>query len=74
MWLKPNFLSPYWAQRLGENKLQARQISSRGGDLLCELRGGRVFMSGNGHLASLSLVQDFKLAKQVCMPRSASWQ
>jgi PhzF family phenazine biosynthesis protein len=40
-------LVPYWAGRLGENKLQARQISSRGGDLSCELRGGRVFMTGN---------------------------
>ena len=40
-------LVPYWATRLGENKLQARQISSRGGDLSCELRNGRVFMTGN---------------------------
>jgi diaminopimelate epimerase len=28
------------------NKLQARQISSRGGNLACELRGERVLMSG----------------------------
>ena len=40
-------LVPYWARRLGENKLQARQISSRGGELSCEQRGGRVFMTGN---------------------------
>ena len=39
-------LVPYWAQRLGVNKLQARQISSRGGDLFCELKQGRVFMTG----------------------------
>jgi PhzF family phenazine biosynthesis protein len=40
-------LVPYWARRLGLNKLQARQISSRGGDLMCELSGGRVFMTGS---------------------------
>jgi PhzF family phenazine biosynthesis protein len=39
-------LVPYWSKRLGQLKLQARQISARGGDLGCELRDGRVFMSG----------------------------
>jgi len=39
-------LVPYWSKRLGQVKLQARQISARGGDLACELRDGRVFMSG----------------------------
>ena len=39
-------LVPYWAERLGSNSLSARQISSRGGDLACTLRDGRVFMSG----------------------------
>jgi len=39
-------LVPYWAQRLGRGKLQARQISARGGDLFCELKEGRVFMTG----------------------------
>ncbi len=39
-------LVPYWAQQMGKNKLQARQISSRGGDLTCELKDGRVFMTG----------------------------
>jgi predicted PhzF superfamily epimerase YddE/YHI9 len=29
-------LIPYWAERLGKNALQARQVSARGGDLLCE--------------------------------------
>ncbi len=41
-------LVPYWAKRLGQNALQARQISARGGDLACELRGDRVFMTGRG--------------------------
>jgi PhzF family phenazine biosynthesis protein len=40
-------LVPYWSKRLGKPKLQARQISTRGGELSCELRGDRVFMSGH---------------------------
>lgn len=39
-------LVPYWARRLGVNSLLARQISTRGGELQCELREGRVFMTG----------------------------
>jgi len=39
-------LTPYWAQRLDRNKLHARQISLRGGDLYCELLGDRVVISG----------------------------
>ena len=31
-------LVPYWANRLGQNKLNAYQASSRGGELFCELR------------------------------------
>jgi PhzF family phenazine biosynthesis protein len=39
-------LVPYWAARLGKLKLHARQLSQRGGELFCELRGARVLMSG----------------------------
>jgi predicted PhzF superfamily epimerase YddE/YHI9 len=39
-------LIPYWARRLGRSKLQARQISARGGELLCEDRGERVGIGG----------------------------
>jgi PhzF family phenazine biosynthesis protein len=39
-------LVPYWAQRLGRNELNARQISARGGELLCQWRDGRVVMTG----------------------------
>jgi predicted PhzF superfamily epimerase YddE/YHI9 len=38
--------TPYWAKRLGKNKMSARQISARGGDLEVELRGERVLISG----------------------------
>lgn len=37
---------PYWAERLGKTRLHARQISRRSGDILCELRGNRVLMTG----------------------------
>jgi PhzF family phenazine biosynthesis protein len=39
-------LAPYWADRLGKTRLEARQISRRGGALSCEYRGGRVLIAG----------------------------
>lgn len=39
-------LTPYWAHRLGELQLTARQVSPRGGDLWLELLGDRVLISG----------------------------
>jgi PhzF family phenazine biosynthesis protein len=39
-------LVPYWSKRLKQRSLHARQISARGGELACELRGDRVFMTG----------------------------
>ena len=41
---------PYWSDRLGKLKVQARQISQRGGDLYCELSGDRVKISGRAIL------------------------
>lgn len=39
-------LIPYWAQKLGKNKLHAYQISARRGELWCEMKEDRVLMSG----------------------------
>jgi PhzF family phenazine biosynthesis protein len=39
-------LTPFWAGRLGKNKLLARQASPRGGDLLCTLDENRVILEG----------------------------
>lgn len=39
-------LAPYWAARLGRTKLVGRQISARGGTVLCEHRGDRVGLTG----------------------------
>jgi len=43
-------LVPYWADRLGKTRLKARQVSRRGGELLCELRGDRVTIAGRAVL------------------------
>ncbi|MCM8738026.1 PhzF family phenazine biosynthesis protein [Azospirillum sp. A1-3] len=43
-------LTPYWAERLGKSVLTARQVSARGGDLLCELAGDRVKIGGQAVL------------------------
>lgn len=40
-------LTPYWAKRLSKAKLNARQISVRGGELIVEDKGERVLISGH---------------------------
>ncbi|MBB1200912.1 PhzF family phenazine biosynthesis protein [Enterobacteriaceae bacterium 89] len=39
-------LIPYWSEKLGKTQMLARQLSARGGDMRCELKGNRVLMSG----------------------------
>lgn len=39
-------LAPYWSERLGKTRLNARQVSRRGGDVVCEIRGDRVRLAG----------------------------
>ena len=39
-------MTPYWAERLGKLKLVARQLSSRGGEVICEMQGDRVTLEG----------------------------
>lgn len=43
-------LIPYWAEQLGKDKLFARQVSKRGGELFCELSGDRVKIGGSAML------------------------
>ncbi len=43
-------LGPYWGERLGKTSLHARQVSQRGGELWCELKGDRVIIKGNAVL------------------------
>lgn len=39
-------LTPFWAERLDKKTLNARQISKRGGQLLCEIKNDRVAITG----------------------------
>ena len=39
-------LTPYWAQALNKTRMNARQISPRGGELTVELKGDRVRIAG----------------------------
>ena len=50
-------LTPYWAERLGKARLQARQLSWRGGALQLERRGGRVLIAGQVSLYMEGLIR-----------------
>lgn len=39
-------LTPLWAKKLGKKRLTARQLSQRGGELDCELKGKKVRITG----------------------------
>ena len=43
-------LAPFWAQRLGKNRLLALQASQRSGLLDCRVEGDRVFVAGSAVL------------------------
>ena len=43
-------LVPYWAGRLGKPRLAVRQLSARGGRMICEDRGARVSIAGRAVL------------------------
>lgn len=43
-------LTPYWSNRLAKEKLEAKQISERGGHLFCEMNGDRVIIKGQAKL------------------------
>jgi predicted PhzF superfamily epimerase YddE/YHI9 len=40
-------LIPFWADRLGKNRMNALQVSDRTGELECELKGDRVLIGGH---------------------------
>jgi PhzF family phenazine biosynthesis protein len=50
-------LIPYWAEKLGKRKMQARQVSCRGGELFCELNDSRVTIAGKGVLYMQGTIQ-----------------
>jgi PhzF family phenazine biosynthesis protein len=40
-------LTPYWSERLRKNSVHSRQLSRRGSELFCELKGNRVEIAGS---------------------------
>jgi predicted PhzF superfamily epimerase YddE/YHI9 len=40
-------LIPFWADRLEKSKMRAKQVSQRGGELICTNLKNRVLMAGN---------------------------
>ena len=49
-------LIPYWSSKLLKNKLVARQLSNRGGEIICENLGDRVIVAGKAKIISNSSV------------------
>ncbi|MEQ1964795.1 PhzF family phenazine biosynthesis protein [Xenorhabdus khoisanae] len=45
-------LAPFWAKRFNKNKLCARQLSERSGEILCRTEGDRVYLTGKAKLFS----------------------
>jgi PhzF family phenazine biosynthesis protein len=43
-------LAPYWAERLGKDRLRAQQLSARGGTVQCTIGGDRVKIAGRARL------------------------
>jgi len=40
-------LTPLWAKKLGKKRMTAKQISARGGELICQLKGKKVRLTGH---------------------------
>lgn len=43
-------LAPYWSNKLNKTKMNAQQVSERGGDLDLEINGDRLYISGQATL------------------------
>jgi PhzF family phenazine biosynthesis protein len=49
-------LVPYWANKLSKTRLHSYQASHRGGEVVCELKGDRVEISGRAKLYSAGTI------------------
>ncbi|OTA21147.1 phenazine biosynthesis PhzC/PhzF protein [Xenorhabdus beddingii] len=45
-------LAPFWGKRINKSELRARQLSERGGEILCRIDGDRVYLTGKAKLFS----------------------
>jgi PhzF family phenazine biosynthesis protein len=57
-------LAPYWSERLGKTILRARQVSRRGGELLCEVAGDRVRIAGKAVLVFSGILRLPSISRQ----------
>lgn len=46
-------LAPFWAEKLGKTELLAHQLSERGGEIHCTLKGDRVLLKGQAKLRTV---------------------
>ena len=49
-------LAPLWASRFDKSTLRARQLSERGGEISCEVRGDRVVLTGSAVTVKLGVL------------------
>jgi len=54
-------LTPYWADKIGEKALRSRQLSARGGEVFCELKGTRILISGKAVKYSKGMLDTEKI-------------
>jgi len=54
-------LTPYWADKIGKKTLRARQLSARGGEVFCELKGRRILISGRAVKYSKGMIDTEKI-------------
>jgi len=47
-------MTPYWAKIMGKTEFSARQLSERGGELICKLMGERVIIGGKAVTYSIN--------------------
>jgi len=56
-------LTPYWVDKIGKKTLRSRQLSARGGEVLCELKGTRVLISGKAVKYSKGMIDTEKIKR-----------
>jgi PhzF family phenazine biosynthesis protein len=57
-------LAPYWSERFGKSILRVRQVSRRGGELLCEVAGDRVRIAGKAVLVFSGILRLPSISRQ----------
>ena len=50
-------LTPYWSQKLGKNIMNAKQLSKRGGFLICEVKNKAIEITGQAKLYLRGLIE-----------------